>query len=72
MVAIYYSLNILPQNIQIFEENGITINIYLNNSINEGESVSLSDTHINIPTIKGTNILSFETTVQPSKVLIKI
>ena len=50
----------------------ITTNIYLDEPIEENESISLSDTNINIPTIRGTNILSFETTVQPSKVLIKV
>ena len=49
-----------------------TTNIYLDEPISENESISLSDTHINIPTIRGTNILSFETTIQPSKVLIKV
>ena len=49
-----------------------TTNIYLDEPIGENESISLSDTNTNIPTIKGTNILSFETTVQPSKVLIKV
>lgn len=49
-----------------------TTNIYLDEPIGENESISLSDTNVNIPTIKGTNILSVDTTVQPSKVLIKV
>ena len=39
--------------------------------IKENESVSLSDTNINIPTFKGTNVLTVDTTVQPSKVYVK-
>lgn len=50
----------------------ITTNIYIDEPIEENESISLSDTNVNIPTIKGTNILTVDTTVQPSKVLIKI
>lgn len=71
MVATYYSLNTLPQDVQIFEENATTTNIYLNNAISEGESVSLSDTNVNIPTLRGTNVLTVDTTVQPSKVYVK-
>ena len=71
MVAIYYSLNTLPQDVQLFEENATTTNIYLNNAISEGESVSLSDTNVNIPTLRGTNVLTVDTTVQPSKVYVK-
>ena len=71
MIAIYYSLNTLPQNVQIFEENATTTNIYLNNAISEGESVSLSDTNTNIQTVRGTNILTVDTQVQPSKIYVK-
>ena len=39
--------------------------------IKENESISLSDTNVNIPTIKGTNVLTVDTTVQPSKVYVK-
>ena len=39
--------------------------------IKENESISLSDTNVNIPTIRGTNVLSVDTTVQPSNVYIK-
>lgn len=46
--------------------------IYLDSPIYNNGSISQSDTNIKIPTIRGTNILSFETTVQPSKVLIKV
>ena len=49
----------------------ITTNIYLDNPILENESISLSDTNVNIPTIRGTNVLSIDTTVQPSNVFVK-
>ena len=37
----------------------------------ENESISLSDTNVNIPTIRGTNVLTVDTTVQPSNVYVK-
>lgn len=40
--------------------------------IKENESISLSDTEVDIPTIRGTNVLSIDTTVQPSNVYIKV
>lgn len=40
--------------------------------IKENESISLSDTNTNIPTIRGTNVLTVDTTVQPSNVYIKV
>lgn len=39
--------------------------------IKETESISLSDTNTNIPTIRGTNVLTVDTTVQPSNVYVK-
>ena len=48
-----------------------TTNIYLDEPIEENESISLSDTNTNIPTIDGTNILTIDTTVQPSNVYIQ-
>lgn len=39
--------------------------------IKENESISLSDTNVNIPTIRGTNVLTVDTTVQPSNVYVK-
>lgn len=51
---------------------GTTTNIYLDEPIEENESISLSDTNVNIPTIRGTNVLTVDTEVQPSKVLIKV
>lgn len=48
-----------------------TTNIYLDEPLAEGESVSMSDTGITIPTIDGINILSVDTQVQPEKVYIK-
>lgn len=49
----------------------ITTNIYLDEPLAEGESVSMSDTGITIPTIDGINILSVDTTIQPEKVYIR-
>ena len=48
-----------------------TTNIYLDEPIEENESKSLSDTNVNISTINGTNILSIDTTVQPSNVYVQ-
>ena len=48
-----------------------TTNIYLDEPIGANESISLSDTNTNIPTIRGTNILTVDTTVQPSNVYVK-
>ena len=48
-----------------------TTNIYLDEPIEVNESKSLSDTNVNIPTINGTNILSIDTTVQPSNVYVQ-
>lgn len=45
-----------------------TINIFLDEPVYEGESVSMEDTGIQIGTIDGTNILTVGTEVQPSKV----
>lgn len=50
---------------------GTTTNIYLNNPILENESISLSDTNVNIPTVDGINTLTIGTTVQPSNVYIQ-
>ena len=50
---------------------GTTTNIYLDEPLDEGESISMSDTGISIPTINGTNILTVDTEVQPSKMYIK-
>lgn len=46
-------------------------NIYLDSPIYENESISLSDTNVDIPTIDGTNVISIDTTVQPSNVYIQ-
>lgn len=45
--------------------------IYLDSPILENESISLSDTNTNIQTVRGTNILTVDTTVQPSKIYVK-
>ena len=50
---------------------GTTTNIYLDEPLNEGESISMSDTGVSIPTINGSNTLSVDTTVQPSSVYVK-
>ena len=50
---------------------GTTTNIYIDEPIGANESKSLSDTNVNIPTINGTNILSIDTTVQPSNVYVQ-
>lgn len=48
-----------------------TTNIYIDEPIKENESITLSDTNTNIPTIRGTNVLTVDTTVQPSNVYVK-
>lgn len=48
-----------------------TTNIYLDEPISENESISLSDTEVDIPTIEGTNVLTIDTTVQPSNVYVQ-
>lgn len=48
-----------------------TTNIYLDEPIGENESISLSDTEVDIPTIEGTNVLTIDTTVQPSNVYVQ-
>lgn len=45
--------------------------IYLDSPLYENESISLSDTEVDIPTIEGTNTLTIDTTVQPSNVYIQ-
>lgn len=49
----------------------IIANIYIDEPLAEGESVSMSDTGVAIPTISDTNILTVDTQVQPSRVDIK-
>lgn len=53
------------------EYTATTTNIYLDEPIGENESISLSDTNVDIPTIEGTNVLTVDTTVQPSNVYIQ-
>lgn len=48
-----------------------TTNIYLDEPLEESESISMSDTGVSIPTINGSNTLSIGTTVQPSNMYIK-
>lgn len=61
---------IQSDNYEAYHEQTIT-NIYLDNPILENESISLSDTNTNISTIEGTNVLTINTTVQPSNVYIQ-
>ena len=53
------------------EYTATTTNIYLDEPIEANESISLSDTNTNIPTIDGTNTLTINTTIQPSNVYIQ-
>lgn len=48
-----------------------TTNIYLDEPLGENESISMNDTGLSIPTINGSNTLSVNTEVQPSKMYIK-
>lgn len=50
---------------------GTTTNIYLDEPLDEGQSISMSETGVSVPTAIGTNILAIDTEVQPSKVYIK-
>ena len=50
---------------------GTTTNIYLDEPLEESESISMSDTGIAIPTINGTNILMVDTEIPPSNMYIK-
>ena len=48
-----------------------TTNIYIEEPIEEDESISMEEANVNIPTINGTNILSIDTTIQPSNVYVQ-
>lgn len=48
-----------------------TTNIYLDEPLEENETISMSDTGVSIPTINGSNTLSIGTTVQPNNMYIK-
>ena len=50
---------------------GTTTNIYLDEPLEENETISMSDTGVSIPTINGSNTLSIGTAVQPSSVYVK-
>ena len=50
---------------------GTTTNIYLDEPLEENETISMSDTGVSIPTINGSNTLSVNTSVQPSSIYIK-
>lgn len=51
---------------------GETTNIYLDKPLGEGESISMADTGVEISTINGENTLTVDTTIQPSKVSVKV
>ena len=81
MVGIYYSLDVLPSGIQIEIGNTATeyepyhkpikVNLYITEPLVTGDSVSFKEIGTAIPTISGTNIITVETTVQPSKIWIQ-
>lgn len=48
-----------------------TTNIYLDKPLEENESISMDDTGVSIPTIKGTNTLIVDTEVQPRNMYIE-
>ena len=50
---------------------GETNTIYLDTPLYDGDSISMADTGIDIPTINGQNTLAVDTTVQPEKVYIE-
>ena len=51
--------------------NSNVATIYLDSPILENESISLSETNVDIPTIERTNVLTIDTTVQPSNVYVQ-
>lgn len=50
---------------------GETTNFYLDNPLDENDSISFLETHQQISTIAGQNTISINTAVQPSKIVIK-
>ena len=50
---------------------GTTTNIYLDAQLMDGDTISLTSTGVNIPTVSGSNTLSVGTTVQPSEMSIE-
>lgn len=51
---------------------GVTTDIYIGDSpLYDGDTISMTDTGIEIPTTYGNNVLTVDTTVQPSNVYIK-
>lgn len=49
---------------------GVTTNIFTQSQLMDGDVLTLADTGIDIPTVKGENTLSVDTTVQPENVTI--
>lgn len=62
--------NTISTNYEPYRDPTIT-NIYLDDPLEEGESVSLADTQVPIPLVKNTNIIEFMTENQPSSVKFK-
>ena len=50
---------------------GETTDIYIDSPLGLNETISKTDTGVNIPTVAGSNTLSVNTTVQPEKIYIK-
>lgn len=46
----------------------ISVNLYVHEAVATGKSISAKETEIRIPTIKGTNTITFETAIQPSTI----
>lgn len=51
---------------------GVTTDIYIGDSpLYDGDTISMTDTGIEIPTVYGNNVLTVDTTVQPSNIYIE-
>ena len=50
---------------------GMGTDIYVDEPLKEGESISMSDTGVSVPTVNGENTLEVAAAVQPSQVYIK-
>ena len=48
-----------------------TTNIYIDTPLDLSDIITMSDTNISIPTVRGSNTISVDTTVQPSEIYIK-
>lgn len=50
---------------------GVTTNIYLDEPLYEGDSITFSTAQVDIPTNNGQNTLTVDTQVKPSKIIVK-